>query len=112
MKKLILTLPLLMMLLACTTTQKQVAYKTLYSVAKSTEAAYSAYNDMVVSGAISPSTLPQVAKAYRSYQTAFLKAVDAAEGDLNQYTPVEVVELSASLVRMIDDLRQLTKGAK
>jgi hypothetical protein len=117
MKKLLLILRVSIGLLAgaaivtvpsgCQMTPRTIAYNTLYSVEKSTTAAYDAYLDLVIQGKVKRDGMPSVAKAFNRFQVAMQGAVNAAQFNYNAIAPETVVALANEVLNAILKAKEL-----
>lgn len=84
----------------CTTSQKRVAYDTLYSSHIATDAAFSSYILLVWQGSLPTNGVPAAAQAYRDFQTVFKAALFAARWDTNSIAPPNVVEAASKVTAL------------
>lgn len=89
----------LLVLPACQSTPKTIAYKTLKSTADAVDGAMKAYTESVATGALAED--PKVRELHGQYQIAFKKAVTAAHFDYATATPAEVAGLAAEITGLI-----------
>lgn len=111
MKKLLITFKLALVLLmgatlvtvptACTTTQQTVTYNTLYSVEKSTTAAYDSYLTLVVQGKLAKDGVPAVSKSFDRFQFGMQVAVSAAQFNWSAPAPAETIALATEVLNAI-----------
>ena len=87
-----------------TQTPQQVAYKTIYSVQSTTVAAYDEYIANVIAGRVPTNGVPDVSKAFNSFQAATLVALDGAQWNTNAPVTSQVSQLSADLLLLIANL--------
>jgi hypothetical protein len=78
-----------------------IAYKTLYTVEKSTVAAYDGYTDSVIQGLTSTNGVPRVAKAFNTFQASYLIALDAVQFNTNAIAPPNLVTESGDVLNLI-----------
>lgn len=112
MKKLFLAFLLLSMPLApvgwtgmtCSQSQQRITYNSLATVGQAVNTAYAAYNDQVVAGKATFSSV--VAKAYNDFQSGFNVAVTAASNNPQAIAPQNVVDLANAVYVAI---KQFTK---
>jgi hypothetical protein len=88
-------------LMGCNTSQQTTAYNTIYSLEKSTTAAYTGYIDLVIQGTVSTNALPVVSKAYNNFQAAAATATDAANFSTNALAPASLVTLAQDVINEI-----------
>ena len=106
MKKLIsLTVGLCFFVVACTTTQQTTSYNTLYSLEKTTTAAYDGYLETVVQGTTSTNAMPQVAKAYNTYHASAMIALDLVNYNTNAIAPANLVIEATDVVNLINTVK-------
>jgi len=86
---------------ACSSTQQQRTYKTIYTVQQTTTAAVDAYFYQVATGNIPTNGVPAVAKAYNTFQGGTLVALDIAQWDTNAVAPSSLQTLSLDLLNLI-----------
>lgn len=91
----------------CTTNQQTVAYNSLYSLEKTTQAAVDSYDTLVIQGKVPTNGVPAVSKAYNEFQASFILAVDAAQFNTNAVSPPALVVESQDVINLITTL---TKG--
>ena len=102
MKKTILLLPVLglsLCLISGCATNK--AYTTLAAAEQSVDAAYKAYNDLLVQGKVSTNSAPTVAKAYNNFQLTVTVATAMANGNSNAPAPTNLVSQASSVISTI-----------
>lgn len=105
MKKLLLSLSLIVLMVGCTTTQQQTTYKTLYTVEHLTVSTYDGYLDTVIKGQTTTNSVPQVSKAYNDFQAAYIIALDAAEYNTNALAPENLVVESQDIINLINTVK-------
>ncbi len=93
-------LPLLLVLafLGCAT---KGAYNTLYSVEKTTTAAYDGFLAAVVEGKAKTNDVPKVSADFDQFQIGMRVAVVAAQMDKNSLAPSNVVQLAQIVLHSI-----------
>jgi hypothetical protein len=107
MKKLITLLTCLTLLGAtsiltgCAGTGKNVAYKSLKTVAESVDVGMKAFAEAVLTGAVEPEAQLKVQVLHTQYQLALKKAVTLAQFDYENAAPAEVAGLAAELTSFI-----------
>ena len=89
----------------CTTNQQKIAYNTLYSVEKSTTAAYDGYIDSVIKGISTTNGVPRVSRAYNTFQASFLVALDAAQFHTNALAPSALIVESMDVINLINQVK-------
>ena len=89
----------------CTTNQQKIAYNTLYSVEKTTTAAYDSYIDTVIKGISTKDGVPRVSKAYNTFQASFLLALDAAQYNTNALAPAALMVESMDVINLINQVK-------
>ncbi len=77
------------------------AYNTLYSVEKTTTAAYDGFLAAVVEGTAKTNAVPQVSADFDRFQIGMRVAVVAAQMDKNSLAPSNVVHLSEIVLHSI-----------
>lgn len=93
-------------LAACTTSQQTAAYNTIFSLEKTTTAAYDGYLDLVIQGQVQTNAMPVVAKAYNNFQAAATTATDAANYSTNALAPPNLVTLAQDVINQINTARK------
>jgi len=88
----------------CTTSQRTVAYKSLYIVASSTDAAMRAFADAVVAGKVPQTTQDKVRDLHGRYGKAMQAAIAAARFDTSQPTPESVSAIAGELLATITEV--------
>jgi len=88
----------------CTTVGKAVAYKSLYIVASSTDAAMKAYADAVVAGKVPAATQAKVRDLHGRYGKALQAAVVAAHFDTSAVAPENLKALASELLTLITEV--------
>ena len=89
----------LLVLPACQSTPKTVAFKTLKATADAVDGAMKAYTEAVVSGAVQEDV--KVRELHGQFQAAFKRAVTAAHFDYATAAPEEVAALAADITGLI-----------
>lgn len=97
----ILALLLPLGLLGCKSSPQTVAYKSLYSVETSVNAAHDSYLDLVVRGAVKTNDVPQVARAYDRFQAGMQGALSAAQFNYTNPAPAAVAQLATDVLNAI-----------
>ncbi len=77
------------------------AYNTLYSVEKTTTAAYDGYLAAVIEGKAKTNGVPQVSADFDRFQIGMRVAVVAAQMDKNTIAPSNVVQLAGIVLHSI-----------
>ena len=91
----------LIWLVACTTTQKTVAFQTLSAVQATVDSSLTAYADMVVSGKVDVATQVKVKAAKTRYEIAFKLALETAQGNLAAPAPGDIQKLADELSALL-----------
>lgn len=91
----------------CQTTRQQAEYNTLYSLEKTTTAAFDGYVQLIVDKKVNADYLPAVSSHYNKFQAAMTLALDAVQHDQNAVAPPYLAQESADLINLIN----LAKGA-
>lgn len=99
--RLLLPLVSLVLLIGCTTSQIELAYKTLYSTEHTVISAYDGYLDTVVKGQTSTNSVPTISKAYNTFQASYIIALDAAQYNTNALAPSALVQEANDVVGLI-----------
>lgn len=103
MKKILLITGAAVLVLAgCTALQSRTSYNTLATIGNSANSAYAAYESLVVTRQVATNSVPQVARAYNEFQAGFGAAVAAAQFNLTNIPPQNVLDLYSNLVRLIN----------
>ena len=89
----------------CTTTQRTVAYNSLYSVEKVTTGAYDSYLDSVIQGISTTNGVPRVSKAYNHFHASFLLALDSVQFNTNAIAPASLVVESGDIINLIQTVK-------
>jgi len=106
MKKLLASLGLVAIVaIGCTTTQQQTTFNTLYSLEHVTVATYDGYLDTVIKGQTSTNSVPQVSKAYNTFQASYLVALDAAQYNTNALAPNSLLVESQDVINLINTVK-------
>lgn len=74
------------------------AYKTLYGVGHTTDAAVKTYFDLVVAGKVPTNSVPRISRAYGEFQTLYGVALTAAQFNPNAPADTNLVARSAALL--------------
>lgn len=83
---------------ACTTTQQQTAFNTIYSVEQTGTAAANSYFALVVAGKVPTNDVPNVARAFNTLQAGIVLAAAASKAGTNALAPASLqLELSQLL---------------
>lgn len=107
---LVLGMPTLMLTVpGCTTSQQRIGYNTIYSLEKVTTAAYDGYIGEVIQGRTPTNDVPKVSKAYNSFQTAMIVAIDGVEFNTNSLAPANLERLSQDLFDLIRSINAKNK---
>lgn len=75
----------------CTPAQQTTTFKTLYSLEKSTVAAYDGYAHLVVIGQAPTNGVRKVSQAFNTFQASFLLALNLAQLNSNAPAPASLV---------------------
>jgi hypothetical protein len=94
--------------IACTTTPKTIAFQTLSGVETSTTASYDAFIALVIAGKAPTNDVPKVSRIYNQFQDGLHLAVVAAQFNMTNAAPPEVVGMSQNVLTQIS----VAKGAK
>lgn len=86
---------------ACQMTPRTIAYNTLYSVEKSTTAAYDGYLDLVIKGEVKKDGVPSVSQAFNRFQVGMQTALTAAQYNYNAPASQTVTDLAAAVLNAI-----------
>jgi phosphoribosylformimino-5-aminoimidazole carboxamide ribonucleotide (ProFAR) isomerase len=86
----------------CTSSQQQVAYKSLKSVQEASIAGLIIYGNAFKAGKITPEKREQVLEAYTKYQAGFALALDAAQFNWNAPAGPELTSLVNLLLDTIN----------
>lgn len=89
----------------CTTNQQTIAYKSLYTVEKTTTGAYDGYVDSVIKGLSSTNGLPRVSRAYNTFHASYLIALDAVQFNTNAIAPASLIVEAQDVVNLITNLK-------
>lgn len=86
---------------SCTQPQSAVTFNTLYSVEKSTLAAYDSYVGLVIDGKVGTNDLPTISRAFNNFQVAMQAAADLANHNTNALAPQSVLDAAAKVTTAI-----------
>ncbi len=89
-------------LIGCTSTQRTITYKTLYTVEKVTVAAYDGYVEAVIKGVAKTNEFPKISTMFNQFQQSFLIALTVAEFNTNAPAPVTLLVESQTIVNTIN----------
>jgi hypothetical protein len=95
------SIPSIVLIQGCTTSQQTIAYNTLYSVEHGVVSAYDGYLDTVVAGTTSTNGLHRVSVAYNTFQASFKIALDAAQFNTNALAPLNLQVEAADVINLI-----------
>ncbi len=90
---------------ACNTSQKSIAYKTLYGVEVATTGAYDGYIDLVYAKELPTNDVPKVSQYYNTFQSSMSIAVTIARGNMNAVAPANVIANGAAVVNLISTIK-------
>lgn len=107
MKRTLGLLAVLALLLMPACHGNRASYNTLAVVGNTATAAYSGYMDMVVKGQVATNPVPRVATTYNTFQGAYGLAVTAAQFNLTNLAPDNVLNLLSNLLVTIDNAKGL-----
>jgi hypothetical protein len=93
-------------LTGCNTPQQTKAFNSIYSVHRTTLAAYDAYLAGVVAGTVKTNDVPKISKAFNTFQAATLVALDGVQFNTNALAPGSLVVEAGDLINLIN---QVTK---
>jgi ABC-type phosphate/phosphonate transport system permease subunit len=93
----------------CSTTQQRQTFNTVYSVGRTVDTAYKSYLDLVIAGALQTNGVPDIARQYSAFQTAFGAAVLVVTLNTNAPAPPELITAAANLTMQIEAAK---KGPK
>jgi len=85
----------------CKTTAKQATYNTLYSLEKTTTAAFDSYISLVIDKKVNADYLPAVSSHYNKFQAAMTVAVDIAQHNTDTAAPDYLVVESQDVIHLI-----------
>lgn len=85
----------------CKLTPQKVAVNTLFSLQKTTVAAYDGYIGEVIAGRVKTNGVPAVSKKFNQFQAATLVALDGVEWNTNALPPANITLLSSDLLNLI-----------
>lgn len=91
----------LVMLIACSTTQKKIAYQTLYGVETSTTAAYDGFISLVIDGKVKTNGVPAVSQSFNRFQIGMQTAISTAQFNYTNLAPNEVIALANEVLTAI-----------
>lgn len=104
MKKInFLLLFILLCLPACNTPQK-AAYTTLASIGAAVDSSMKAAAKGMVAGKITPTQWQQISVKHEQFRLAYNTACDIAAGDLNKFTPADVLTIGNDLIALVQNL--------
>lgn len=93
-------------IVGCKSSQQQTAFDTLYSVEQVTVSAYDSYVTLVIQGTVSTNGVPQVSKAFNTFQASCLIALDAVQYNTNALCPPDLLVESQDVVNLITDIKK------
>jgi len=94
--------------MTCNQNQQTATFNTLYSLEKSTVAAYDGYLAAVLAGQARTNEVPKISHAFNDFQAAMVLAADTDQAGTNALAPPALVAQSADLLNLIT----VAKGAK
>lgn len=100
--KIILSLAFCAAFIGCAVTLSRSSFNTLATIGNTANSAYAAYTSLVVTHQVATNAVPQVARAYDDFQAGFGVAVSAAQFNLTNISPANVLDLYSNLVRLIN----------
>lgn len=109
MKKLISLIVLSVIIIGCSSTQRRIAYNTLYSVHVATDGTFNGYMNEVVNDRLPTNNLPKIAHHYAQFQAGWNSALYIARFNTNALAPENVLKLSDIV---INDIYAVSKGLK
>lgn len=90
--------------MTCNTSQQKASYNTLYSLEKTTVAAYDGYLSAVVQGVASTNEVPRVSRMFNAFQKHMGDSVTLVQGSTNAMPTEALVSESLQLVNTINAL--------
>lgn len=82
-------------------TPRTVVYNTIFSLQKSTLAAYDNYLDGVISGTIPTNGLPKVSAEFNKFQMASMVAINLNQAGTNTLASSNLVSMANSVLNLI-----------
>lgn len=89
------------LVIGCQSPTANTQFKTISAAETSVNAAYSAYVDLVVTGKIPTNSVPQVASAFNSFQSAAHVAIVNHGLNLTNAPPEGLANLAANIIILI-----------
>jgi hypothetical protein len=96
---------IVLLMVACTTTQQTTSYKTLFSLEHSTVAAYDSYAALVIRGTLPTNDVAKVSKAFNVFQASALPALDAVQYNTNALAPDALIIEAQDLINLITTIK-------
>jgi len=85
----------------CQTPKQTLAYNTIYTIQKSTMAAYDNYLSQVIAGNAPTNGLPEVSDAFNKFQLSSQLAMSVVEWNTNAPATAQLESLSTDLLALI-----------
>jgi hypothetical protein len=86
----------------CQNSYERRAYQTLDTTQTLVEVAMATFKALNISGKVTAQEYDDISVYYSDYQAVMNAAIDAASGDLNQFTPETAMRLSVQLISLIE----------
>jgi hypothetical protein len=90
----------------CTTSHQQIAYNTVWSLEKLTTTTYDGYLGLVIDGALSTNSVPNISRKYNTTQLAILVALDGVQYNTNALAPHNLVVTVNDFVNLVNDIKK------
>lgn len=85
----------------CSTTQKRVAYNSVYSIAISVDSSMKAFAELYVKGEVSKDTWEKVKSYHARYQEVLKLSVEALKYDLSKEAGTDLIKAASDLMAII-----------
>lgn len=85
----------------CTTSQQTVTFNTLYGLENGVSSAYAAYTGLVIKGTVATNQVPAISKAFNTFQSAMLPALDAVQYSTNAIAPANLSTEASDILNLI-----------
>ncbi len=103
------TLAIVVLFLACTTTQQRAAYNTIATTQALATAAVDSYYTLVIQGKLSTNDVPSVTTKYDAFQASVLVMLAGVRNNTNALAPGSLILESQDLIKFITALKKAQK---
>ena len=104
MKKLVLSLGLIVAIVGCSTTAQRTAYNTISSIDATATVAVDGYYTLVLQGKVPTNSVPAVSKAYNELKLAEQVAETASQAGTNALAPANLILEASQLGTLIQTI--------